>query len=404
MKRWLALALLPMLLLGLPGCAGSHARELTAAAPSGPSPVSKDMGALRSPLTDFSLRLFAEIRQEQENSLLSPFSVAHALSMAYSGSQADTRAVLTALLGQDEEAWRRELGAYLALDKGSSLKTACSVWLRDDERLSVRPDFLELCRKDYQAQVFASDFAPGAERAINRWVKNQTAGRIDRLIDEIRENDMLFLCSALAFDAEWKSPYTRDDVSQGVFYAPGGEVSVKMMRSSESILLETALGEGFLKPYRDGRYALAAVLPKEDVSLNELIASLAGNGFSELLQTKSESLSVRLPKFSASGSVDLSDSLKAMGASLAFDPDRADFSAMGTYDGQNLAIGRVLHEVRLEVDEKGTRGGAATAVTMLEKASLENPRELTFDRPFFYAVIDREAGIPIFLGTLVHPN
>lgn len=195
-----------MLLLGLPGCAGSHARELTAAAPSGPSPVSKDLGALRSPLTDFSLRLFAEIRQEQENSLLSPFSVAHALSMAYFGSQADTRAVLTALLGQDEEAWRRELGAYLALDKGSSLKTACSVWLRDDEHLSVLPDFLELCRKDYQAQVFASDFAPGAERAINRWVKNQTAGRIDRLINEIRENDMLFLCSALAFDAEWKSP------------------------------------------------------------------------------------------------------------------------------------------------------------------------------------------------------
>lgn len=404
MKRWLALALLPMLLLGLPGCAGSHARELTAAAPSGPSPVSKDLGALRSPLTDFSLRLFAEIRQEQENSLLSPFSVAHALSMAYSGSQADTRAVLTALLGQDEEAWRRELGAYLALDKGSSLKTACSVWLRDDERLSVRPDFLELCRRDYQAQVFASDFAPGAERAINRWVKNQTAGRIDRLINEIRENDMLFLCSALAFDAEWKSPYTRDDVSQGVFYAPGGEVDVKMMRSDESILLETALGEGFLKPYRDGRYAFAAVLPKEGVSLNELVASLAGNGFSELLQTKSESLSVRLPKFSASGSVDLSDSLKAMGASLVFDPDRADFSAMGTYNGRNLAIGRVLHEVRLEVDEKGTRGGAATAVTMLAKASLEHPRELTFDRPFFYAVIDREAGIPIFLGTLVQPN
>lgn len=404
MKRWLALALLPMLLLGLPGCAGSHARELTAAAPSGPSPVSKDLGALRSPLTDFSLRLFAEIRQEQENSLLSPFSVAHALSMAYSGSQADTRAVLTALLGQDEEAWRRELGAYLALDKGSSLKTACSVWLRDDERLSVRPEFLELCRKDYQAQVFASDFAPGAERDINRWVKNQTAGRIDRLIDEIRENDMLFLCSALAFDAEWKSPYTRDDVSQGVFYAPGGEVDVKMMRSDESILLETALGEGFLKPYQDGRYAFAAVLPKEGVSLNELIASLAGNGFSELLQTKSESLSVRLPKFSASGSVDLSDSLKAMGASLVFDPDRADFSAMGTYNGRNLAIGRVLHEVRLEVDEKGTRGGAATAVTMLAKASLEHPRELTFDRPFFYAVIDREAGIPIFLGTLVQPN
>lgn len=404
MKRWLALALLPMLLLGLPGCSGSHARELTKNAPSGPSPVSKDLGALRSPLTDFSLRLFAEIRQEQENSLLSPFSVAHALSMAYSGSQADTRAVLTALLGQDEETWRRELGAYLALDKGSSLKTACSIWLRDDERLSVRPEFLELCRKDYQAQVFASDFAPGAERDINRWVKNQTAGRIDRIIDEILENDMLFLCSALAFDAEWKTPYTRSDLSQGVFYAPGGEVNVEMMRSDESILLETALGEGFLKPYQDGRYAFAAVLPKEGVGLNELIASLAGNGFSELLQTKSESLSVRLPKFSASGSMDLSDSLKAMGASLAFDLDRADFSAMGTYDGRNLAIGRVLHEVRLEVDEKGTRGGAAAAVGMATKTSMERPRTLTFDRPFFYAVIDREAGIPIFLGTLVQPN
>ena len=34
---------------------------------------------------------------------------------------------------------------------------------------------------------------------------------------------------------------------------------------------------------------------------------------------------------------------------------------------------------------------------------MEYPAELTFDRPFCYAIVDLERGVPLFLGTFERP-
>ncbi|MBP5472613.1 MAG: proteinase inhibitor I4 serpin, partial [Lachnospiraceae bacterium] len=51
----------------------------------------------------------------------------------------------------------------------------------------------------------------------------------------------------------------------------------------------------------------------------------------------------------------------------------------------------------------GTRAAAVTSIT-LDCAGVEPdfvpPMIITLDRPFVYAVVDNETGLPVFLGTV----
>ena len=60
----------------------------------------------------------------------------------------------------------------------------------------------------------------------------------------------------------------------------------------------------------------------------------------------------------------------------------------------------------IEVNEKGTRAGAATVVEMLDgtAAMPEERKEVYLFRPFVYMLIDCEAGIPFFIGVMNDPQ
>jgi serpin B len=91
-----------------------------------------------------------------------------------------------------------------------------------------------------------------------------------------------------------------------------------------------------------------------------------------------------------------------MGMNDAFDPDLADFSALGECgNGDNLYIGQVIHKTFLKLDEKGTRAGAAAAVTVFATSAMrEAPPRVILDRPFIYLLLDTETNIPLFIGTV----
>ena len=81
----------------------------------------------------------------------------------------------------------------------------------------------------------------------------------------------------------------------------------------------------------------------------------------------------------------------------------ADFSNMGTTDTGYLYIDRVLHKTHIEVDRTGTKAAAVTAVVMTSESCVmeeETPPHVILDRPFVYAIIDTNTGLPIFLGTV----
>ena len=108
-----------------------------------------------------------------------------------------------------------------------------------------------------------------------------------------------------------------------------------------------------------------------------------------------------MPKFKSEMEVDLREVLKEMGMDLPFDSAQADFTGLGTSPEGNLYINQVFHKAYLEVEEKGTRGGAATAVEMNTEAAPEEQMVVTLDRPFVYMVVDTSSMLPVFMGTVL---
>lgn len=126
-----------------------------------------------------------------------------------------------------------------------------------------------------------------------------------------------------------------------------------------------------------------------------------------LVNKKTETVNLKLPKFELTFDKVLNDSLSDMGLTECFDMEKANFDQMGkTLDGDNLFIGLVRQKAKIIVDEEGTEAAAATEVLMACGAAMEPQeyREVYFDEPFVYMIMDMERGIPLFMGILDDPG
>ena len=380
---------------------------------SGIKPASAGTGERPSPeaaaaATDFSLRLFRAAKETDQNTLLSPASVLAALAMTANGAKGDTLTQMEQTLGLS----RNELNVFFrswlnALAGDGTLKQANSVWFTADTRFTVNGDFLQTNADFYGADVYRAPFDESTRAAINDWVKAKTDGMIPEILDKIPPEAVMYLINALAFEAKWAEPYSAYSVSEGEFTLENGEKrTVDLMYSEEHEYLENELAVGFVKPYEGGKYAFAALLPKEGVSLEALLDGLDGAALQSLLQNRgNETVYAALPKFETQFDTELSPVLQDLGMELAFDGDRADFSGLGTSADGNIAISRVIHKTFISVAEQGTRAGAATVVEMTpEAAFIEDPKQVRLDRPFVYLLIDTESCLPLFIGAMLDPE
>ena len=343
--------------------------------------------------------LLRAVRTPGENTLLSPLSITLALSMTANGAAGDTLAELEALLGAEVDALNENAGSlladYLALEGSTESAIANSLWM--DDSLAAGEGFLDRCTAFYRAEVYQADLPTEETRdAVNDWIGQVTRGMIPRMLqDPPREDAALLLVNALYMKNTWEEEFDANDTHPRTFTAADGtETELDFLhngvRRERYFAAEDAAG--VVLPYDDGRLGFIAVLPD-------------GETFSRLLAAEEETeVALRLPKFEAEWGGSLTDALRALGRDTAFDPAKADFSPMGTSDGMPLFLASVDHRAKLEVTEEGTEAAAATVVTMAgESAPMEPPAELTFDRPFCYAIVDLERGVPLFLGTFEQP-
>ena len=363
-------------------------------------------------MADFSMELFKKSIKAGQNSLISPLSVTLTLSMVANGADGETLAQLTALLSGDIPLAERNEYLYsyaksLPSMVKSKLRIANSLWLRDDgDSLQVQVDFLQKNADYYSAAAFRTAFNDRTVRDINNWVKSNTEGMIDQILDEIKELDMLVLINAVVFEAEWKNVYFKGDVWKADFTDINGTVrNVEFMYSTESGYLDDGRATGFIKPYANGGYSFVALLPNEGISIENYIASLSGAVLLDTLTNRRQKALVlaSMPKFRYTYSAKMNDALKSLGIRDAFDKDMADFRGMATtsFGNGNLYISEVLHKAYISVDELGTKAGAVNSAVMTARGLPEIPKIVNLDRPFVYMIIDNATDLPVFVGTLM---
>lgn len=413
MKRLIALMLVLAFSLGLTACSQVSANDLLKDVPAKAVDVLPDMDAGAAAAADFGVRLFKTSMEEGKNTLISPLSVLYALAMTANGADGATLTQMEKVLGMDVDKLNSYMLAYLDLlpeSKDYKMSLANSIWFKDDPNFAVEQSFLQINADYYGAGAYKAAFDEGTRNDINNWVKEHTDGMIPEIIDEIPDEAIMYLVNALAFDAKWADEYEEHQIREGSFTMEDGtRQDVDMMHSEEYTYLEDDLATGFIKYYKDRKYAFVAMLPNEGVTVSQYVDSLTGEHLRELLNNPQDlTVFASIPKFETEYDIEMSEVLQEMGMTDAFDWRVADFSRLGTYnvDGMNICINRVLHKTFISVTEQGTRAGAATAVEMVAEGAMEivEFKEVVLDRPFVYMLIDCETNLPFFIGTMMNVN
>ena len=365
--------------------------------------------------TKFSFKLFSEIlkqnnSQNSQNIFISPTSVAIALAMTYNGAKGETQQAMAKTLELQGISLQEINSANAALiaavqnaDDKVQLNIANSLWAKQD--INFNSDFLQTTEDFYKATVTNLDFSdPGAVNAINDWVRQSTNGKIDAIVQQINPDDVMFLINAIYFKGKWTKEFDPKQTTIGQFYLTTGEQKQHplMSQSGKYSYYENKKFQAVSLPYgNDGRLSLYVFLPSDNSSLTAFYQALNAENWEKwITQFRNRQGSIRLPRFKINYDLTLNDALKALGMGAAFEP-KADFSGIG----DNLALSEVKHKTFVEVNEEGTEAAAATSVGItLTSAPLEQPFQMSVNRPFFCAIRDNQTGTVLFMGSIVNPQ
>lgn len=353
--------------------------------------------------------------QEAENPVLSPLSAYLCLAMLMPGANENTKAEFEKILGADWDyvsALAADIAAQLEKTGGSTkLDLANSIWT-DDDKAVIEEEWLKTVKAYFGPDIYSADLpSDGALKAINKWVNDKTNGMIPKLHDENYDKDtIMVLLNALYMKAEWAHKFEGQDTYDREFTkADGSAVTVPFMNMFEAYesYIKTEDAEGIMLPYDDGRLAFIALKPGSG-DARGYASSLTGAKLKELIAAaKADTfVTVNMPKFSTGYSVYLTDALKAMGMTDAFDPDLADLTGAGRGVDGPLYISYVFQKVKVDVNEEGTEAAAVTEIATAERCALpaDEPIVLTFDKPFVYAIVDTKTGVPLFAGVMENPE
>jgi serine protease inhibitor len=384
-----------------------------------PTPPSKGATKVVNPQliqsnTQFGFQLFQQLLQQDsdKNIFMSPSSIAIALGMTYNGAAGETKTAMANTMGiqaltlQDFNQANEDLKNVLeSRDSKVELTIANSLWARQE--FSFKNDFLQRNQQYYQAKVSTLDFnSPEAPNTINNWVRRNTKGKIEKIVDRLQPNDVMFLINAIYFKGKWTVPFDKALTQTKPFKLANGTTKSHplMAQQGEYRYLETEKLQAVSLPYGDRDWSLYIFLPKTNSNLKQLGQDWTSENWNEWMkQFAQRDGSIQLPKFKLEYSKNLKESLSAIGMANAFNLNQANFSNLAT---QPLAIADVKHKTFVEVNEEGTEAAAVTSVGIVATSVQIKPKppfQMVVDRPFFCVIRDNQSGAILFMGAIVDP-
>ena len=367
----------------------------------------KSFETANTAITNFGVELLIRNVSSEENLLVSPLSVMTMLALVNNGAEGETKSQMEDAIGISGEKLNEYFEEYLTEiydDRESAVNIANAVIYKENS-LQLDEEFAEQMEEVYHARVSAESFDEATLEELNQWVYKQTNRRIPQILNQIEENEVIYLVNALSFDAKWGKKFITVKPSQ--FTTETGEVkTVNMMLGDAEYYIEEEGVSGFVKNYEDNRYTFVALLPEEGTSISEYMNSLSGEKITALLQGAREvRVDVTMPEYEYEYSIGLKETLSEIGMIDLFDEVKADLSKMGKGTDGNLFLNRVIHKAYINVNTSGTKGGAATlGGGMSGGGTTQEVKFVKLDRPFVYLIMDQENEFPIFMGTVMDPG
>ncbi|KAM6930632.1 serine protease inhibitor A3M-like [Xenentodon cancila] len=385
----------------------------------------------------FYRRLAAQADSQGKNIFYSPSSVSVALAALSVGARGQTHRQIFSGLGFNssqvtqahvDQAFRMLLASKMS-DK--DIREGTAVFMHN--LFKPQPEFLEVLKESYLADGFTVDFTQTTDSAntINKYVADKTNGKIDKLVDSLDPNTVMYLLSYIYYKGTWATPFdprlTRDNTFN---VDANNKVSVKMMNMEDTFdtYYDRAINTSVLHLPFNSSYSMLLMLPDDMATLENAISPAHVTKWLKSMNSRfvesTTTLSLKsllcvarsvlkyvyslifrrhrlyVPKFSIKTSYQLNNLFTEMGMTDMFGP-QADLS--GISEGQRLAVSEVVQQATLDVDEAGATAAAATGFGIRGLPILHVP-VLKFDRPFMVIITERNTENVLFMGKIVNPN
>ncbi len=369
--------------------------------------------AIASSTPSFGVNLLREVNRSfaDSNVFLSPLSASMALGMTMNGANGTTYTQMREALGLPDQplanlnAGYQSLIAMLrGLDATVDFRLANSIWYANSFAPLIAPTFLTDTRMFFDAQVSGLDFqSPQAPSTINTWVNTSTNGKIERIVDAIPANVIMYLINATYFKGSWRDGFDPAATATAPFTTQtGAAVSVPTMTRKGGFRARIANGIDVAElPYGGDAFVMTIVMPPVGQPINAFVASLTASSWASIVSGLTEvTWDVYLPKFTLRFEDKLNTELQALGMQQAFVPGGADFTRLSPTAGRELFVSEVKQKTFVDVNEVGTEAAAVTSVG-IGVTSL--PPSIRFNRPFVFAIRERLSGTVLFMGKIVKP-
>ncbi|KAF1389788.1 hypothetical protein PFLUV_G00077170 [Perca fluviatilis] len=361
----------------------------------------------------FSFRLYrklaADADSQGKNIFFSPFCVSTALAALSVGAQGETHRQLFSGLAFSSSLTQTDVDqafqTFLQRANNTSQEdTSEGTAVFVDNGFKPKPEFLQTLKQSYFTDGFNVDFSQATESAdtINKYVEEKTNGKIDKLVENLDPNTVLYLISYIYYKGKWATPFHPKLTKQDDFNVDKNtKVQVLMMNLEDSFNTyhDLMLNTMVLQLPFTGSYSMLLMLPDAMATLE---FTLGPNRVIKWLQwMRPRRYNIYIPKFSIKTSYNLNDVLSEMGMTDMFG-ERANFRCIS--EEQGLAVSEVVHQATLDVDEIGATAAAATGIGIVTTAIWDPVPVLKFNRPFMVIIIERNTEEILFMGKIINPT
>lgn len=374
--------------------------------------------------SQFALDIYQELVDENENQMLSPYSISTALAMVYAGTDGNTATEFQNVMGygannssfhQTFNQLTNSIEQNVSSPANSEVNVVNKIWRSTS--LNFLPDFEAIMNNEYLAPVVATNFAQSnaARQQINSWVDQETHQLIPELLPNgfITDQTASVLVNAVYFKADWEHQFVPSMTHPQQFKTTSSTVTADMMSdlipTNTLRFTEDADVEVLELFFKDKQSSMVVVFPKDqNVGINNFVQQTLSKTrvdqwFNDLAYpaNSNSNFSVQLPKFGFANDFDLVGALETLGINDAFSRVACNLSKMADAP---LFIEQIKHKTVISTDEGGVEAAGATAVGIGITSVPPIERTIKLNRPFVFIIKDTETNSILFIGHLQDPS
>uniref|UniRef100_U5EJM7 Putative salivary serpin n=1 Tax=Corethrella appendiculata TaxID=1370023 RepID=U5EJM7_9DIPT len=363
-------------------------------------------------LNEFSVDLFREIFNSNENIIISPYSIRLALTMLYGSATGKTKIAMKNALKFDENIFKfasqfsREMKMFNEIRSNENIKIANKIFTNSALRLNEK--FAKRLENVFDTKIRAintRDKKLIAEET-NRWAANVTDNMIDKIMSpEDVPNDLeALLLSAIALQANWLNKFSVIATKTANFYGSENSIGNVQMMSQTNYFpygKSDELDAEFIElPYeRDSDLAMWILLPSVDSNLKKLLSKFNLNALKNVRSNaRNTRINLQIPKFEFKYEITANNALENLGLKSIF--DEGEFQI---YTNRASSINSIKQNAYVKVDEQGTRAAAITSIIVTTRMVLP-AIPVVANRPFMFMILKASTQELLFIGSYVNSS